>query len=259
MLSGGPFAPEFINEFLTTGFGMITAPQTTKRRLDGIFQKGKNFFEADLQEKMLSRLPLDTGYRPHGIEYSAASSRPDQMESFSVNHRLTTAEGSLSNKAATDLRNEMLKVFDEFEFMVEDLTRTLAGVLVERSMSTPCEYINEVHEDGCLMTAISVTGPGLEVKAANGSFVPIQPVEQLLFMAGEILHLLTGGEIPIVYHRVRPEPALEDRMSLLFFADMNPNLCAPWISNHVNADVDIGERVLKNSTRYGLQEWKIQA
>jgi isopenicillin N synthase-like dioxygenase len=231
MLSGGPFAPEFINEFLTTGFGMITAPQTTKRRLDGIFQKGKNFFEADLQEKMLSRLPLDTGYRPHGIEYSAASSRPDQMESFSVNHRLTTAEGSLSNKAATDLRNEMLKVFDEFEFMVEDLTRTLAGVLVERSMSsplrgslrnwsllqlnysrpasTPCEYINEVHEDGCLMTAISVTGPGLEVKAANGSFVPIQPVEQLLFMAGEILHLLTGGEIPIVstiLRRHEPEP-----------------------------------------------------
>ena len=106
------------------------------------------------------------------------------------------------------------------------------------------------------MTVMTVTGAGLELKAPDGSFVPMQPTGELLFMSGEILNLLSGGRIPAIYHRVHTAPGLEERMSLLFFADMNPSHCDPWISNETNVGVDIGRRVLKNSTRYGLAEWK---
>jgi hypothetical protein len=42
----------------------------------------------------------------------------------------------------------------------------------------------------------------------------------------------------------------------LFFADINPKLCQPWVSNEINRNVDIGSLVLKNPTRYGLEEWE---
>jgi isopenicillin N synthase-like dioxygenase len=127
-----------------------------------------------------------------------------------------------------------------------------------RPSSTAAEYINELHEDGCLMTVMTVTGPGLELRTGDGSFMPAQPTGQLLFMSGEILNLLSGGLIPPVYHRVRTTRALEERMSLLFFADMNPALCSPWISNDANSGIDIGKRILTNATRYGLTEWEAE-
>ncbi len=108
------------------------------------------------------------------------------------------------------------------------------------------------------MTVMTVTGPGLELKAPDDLFVPMQPKRELLFMSGEILNLLSGGHIPTIYHRVRSVPVLQQRMSLLFFADMSPTLCEPWISNETNAGINISERVLQNSTRYGLTEWKFE-
>jgi isopenicillin N synthase-like dioxygenase len=172
----------------------------------------------------------------------------------------------------------MLILFDLIEPMVEDITgraaSRLTGIPAEkkffgsfrnwsmlqlnysRPSSTEAEFINEVHEDGCLMTVMTVTGPGLELKVSDGSFLPMQPTGEFLFMSGEILSLLSGDCIPAIYHRVRTAPTLGERMSLLFFADINPDLCTPWISNEANANIDIGRRVLENSTRYGLTKWK---
>ena len=109
------------------------------------------------------------------------------------------------------------------------------------------------------MTAMTVTGPGLELKAADGSFVPTQPTNELLFISGEILNLLSGGNIPTIYHRVRNVSSLGERMSLLFFADMNPDLCEPWIVNNTNAGVNIGRRALENPARFGLAKWKSES
>jgi hypothetical protein len=42
-------------------------------------------------------------------------------------------------------------------------------------------------------------------------------------------------------------------MALLFFGDLDPRLCEPWVRNQVNASVDISKRVLKSVNRFGLQ------
>jgi isopenicillin N synthase-like dioxygenase len=280
MPSGERFSAVFLDRFLSTGFANKSIPDSTCRQLNDVFQTGAGFFRADIRDKMLARLPSDIGYRPYGIEYSQISSRPDEMESFSVSHRLPSSEQVLPFTPAEDLRQKMLILFDVVEPMVEDLTGHTANRLTglplrkelrgsfrnwsmlqlnySRPSSAAVEYINELHEDGCLMTVMNVTGPGLELKAPDHSFVPMQPTGELLFISGEILNLLSGGSIPVVYHRVRTTPALGERMSLLFFADMNPAICDPWISNQINAGINIGHRVLKNSTRYGLTEWKVE-
>jgi isopenicillin N synthase-like dioxygenase len=106
---------------------------------------------------------------------------------------------------------------------------------------------------------MSNTGPGLEVLSSDNKFTPITIARgELLLVPGEILSLLSGGEIRPLYHRVRPIPDGYRRMAMLFFGDIDPRLCQPWISNHTNRNVDIGDRVLKNSKRYGLAEWSTE-
>jgi isopenicillin N synthase-like dioxygenase len=278
MLSAENFSCDLVDSFLSTGFVSTNIPEIFRGQLSEVFRSGTDFFRSDIRDKMQARLPFDNGYRPLGIEYSQTASRPDEMETFSVNYRVPAGDQVLASTIAEDLRQRMLNLFDLIEPMVEDITGRAASRLTgtplqksfcgsfrnwsmlqlnySRPSSTTVDFINEAHEDGCLMTVMTVTGPGLELKVSDGSFLPIQPTGELLFISAEILNLLSGGCIPAIYHRVRAVPTLGERMSLLFFADINPTLCTPWISNETNAGIDIGRRVLDNYTRYGLTEWK---
>jgi isopenicillin N synthase-like dioxygenase len=67
-----------------------------------------------------------------------------------------------------------------------------------------------------------------------------------------ILSLLTGGEIRPLYHQVRSHSRSEHRLSLLFFADLDPRLCEPWKITPANRDIDIASRVLGNAERFGM-------
>jgi isopenicillin N synthase-like dioxygenase len=273
-------AQEAIEEFLAVGFASIKASDSMRDKLLTLFDAGRAFFNSSAEEKLLNKLPFDTGYRPRGQEYSDSPDHPDDMESFSVSRRLQESHAGLNSYSAKNLYNQMLELFGFLEPLVENFTTHLAAKvagstvshefrgafgewsLLQMNYSRPAqacgEYINDCHEDGCLMTVISVTGPGLELRASDGSFIPVFPKNgEILLMSGEILFLLSGGKIPPIYHRVRATLDFNERMSLLFFADMHPSLCSPWITNETNIDVDIGNRVLDNSTRYGLTKWTL--
>jgi isopenicillin N synthase-like dioxygenase len=244
-----------------------------------VLKSGGAFFNCGNDKKTLSRLRNDTGYRPSGIEYSQSAAYPDKIESFSVSRGFTCDNlGNLPVEAKL-LYDDMLAIFPFFEAIAEQLATKIVeklGIktlghsfvgefrsfsLLQLNYSQPRKikagYINEVHEDGSLVTIASATGPGLQLLGSNGAFFPItlEP-DELLLMAGEILCLLSGGKIRPAYHRVIPAPGLKERMSLLFFADLNPSLCNPWIQNETNKDIDIGERVRKNPLRFGLPEWE---
>jgi isopenicillin N synthase-like dioxygenase len=124
-------------------------------------------------------------------------------------------------------------------------------------VTTP--YINEAHEDGAFLTVAYANAPGLELRTADGDFVPTtNGQDNVLILPGEIAWLLSGGSVRPLYHRVRPDARFHERMTLLFFGDIDPGLCQPWVLNEVNKGVDIGARVLRNPTRFGLQEWKLE-
>jgi isopenicillin N synthase-like dioxygenase len=275
-------ASKDFEKFLREGFVLIKGSELIQHALREAFGAGTAFFQTSLKQKMQSRLPEDSGYRPYGVEYSQSPARPDEVESFTASYRNQPSDFSSLSNEGKHLHDRMLALFDLLEplaerFIIElaeRMSSTLqkdrffgaihASSILQLNYSRPAEtntsYLNELHEDGCLLTISSVTGPGFELKASDGSFLPLTPSgNELLFLSGEILWLLSGGIVRPVHHRVLPISSCVERMSLLFFVDLHPKSCIPWIKNEINNGVDIAERVLKNSTRFGLDEWKLDA
>lgn len=271
-------APSAMHSLTSDGFLLVSIPTGTRKAIDSTFRRGVAFFRhQSVEAKMTTSLAGDLGFRAHGVEYSSSPERPDQMESFTVSRRCADRLRRLPNMSGRVLSSDMARTLELFASIATSLIENLAHFfghdsngrlsnslvdwsLLQLNYSRPSqahgEYINEVHEDGCLLTVASVTGHGLEIQRNRGLFVPVTPAhDQLLILPGEILYFLSAGLIKPCYHRVNALDYLPERMSLLLFADVDPTLCEPWVTGDVNRGVNIGERILKNSLRFGLKEW----
>jgi isopenicillin N synthase-like dioxygenase len=261
-----------LETFQIEGYLRLQLARTTAKAVADAFDAAFTFFHSPLEEKLLNVLPADGGYRPFGIEYSRSPDVPDQIESFTTSYWTRALVDGLSTVSARQLHAKMTIVNDAFESIAEALTVRLENGLrgysslhggfrrwsrlqlnYSRPSSVKTPFINELHEDGVLMTVTCVTGPGLEVQTQSGSLIPLVtgPTEALA-MTGEIAYLLSGGLIPAVFHQVRPVSACTERLAFVFLGDADPGLCDPWIDTDTNKDVDIGGRVRTSATRYGL-------
>jgi len=84
------------------------------------------------------------------------------------------------------------------------------------------------HEDINLITVLPVsTQPGLELLTRSGAWVPISPPPGVMVCdTGDMMQLLTGGQLPATTHRVvNPEGELaqRSRYSLPFFVHPHPD------------------------------------
>ena len=238
------------------------------------FDAAYPFFRLPLEEKLLNVLPADGGYRPFGIEYSRSPDAPDQIESFTTSYWTRSFVNRLSTPSARQLHVKMMIVNDALESIAEALTLRLEENIRGRSShnlrgrfqrwsrlqlnysrpaSVKTPFINELHEDGVLITITCVTGPGLEVQVPQGQLIPVVTgATEALAMTGEIAYLLSGGIIPAVFHQVRPTPTCTERLAFVFLGDVDPGLCDPWIDTEANRGIDIGEHVRNSAKRYGL-------
>lgn len=268
--------PENVFEQLATdGFVILAVPSGVQHSIQTTFQAARDFFSASLDEKMANRLVDDWGYRPFGIEYSGSPERPDLVESFSASVRNRDGSDCLRSDTARNLYKQMLSAINGMESIAESLTIRLAETLTNSEMRNVLQgtfrnwsclqvnhtnfdmadgqLINDLHEDGNLITVACSTGPGLEVLTHSGKFLPVTTkCNEVVIMPGEIIWLLSGGYIRPLYHRVHSESQSHKRLALLFFGDIDPRLCKAWVSNEVNANTDIGARVLTNAKRFGL-------
>lgn len=264
-------APGAMHRLTSDGFLLVSIPNNTRTVIDSTFRNGSAFFHQASEAKITSSLAGNLGFRTYGVEYSTTPERPDQMESFSVSQNCADRLSRLPNVKGRSLASEMSNALELFASVATSLIKSLAQFfgqdsdrlsnslldwsILQLNYSRPFQangqYVNEVHEDGCLLTIISVTGHGLEIQRSSGSFTPITPShDQLLILPGEILYLLTAGLIKPCYHRVNALNYLPERMSLVLFADFDPNLCDAWVTGDVNRGLNIGERVIKNPLRF---------
>jgi isopenicillin N synthase-like dioxygenase len=268
---------EIIEQLQVSGYARLRLPPAVWDSLADVLPVALRFFHKPLNEKLRIAFRDHCGFREMGVEYSKSPERPDQIESFSVSGRMlgsrSTADGST---AAQILCERMLVSFHDLELIVEELAVTLAtslaGSLVASSIrgsirhwsrfqlnyskpaEVPIDLIHDAHEDGSFITLAGATAPGLELVAVAGGFEPAttDPGE-LLVLPGEIASLLSGGIVRPMFHRVRPDPQCAERLAYLFFADIDPWKCSPWINSAINKGVDIGARVRTNVNRFGLK------
>lgn len=240
------------------------------------FEAARPFFDENLDVKNSCSFSQDMGYRPFAGEYSQSPAFPDQLESFSVCPRVQIPVSKLGSRNAQTLYQRMSATFDLLEPVAEAITIQLAnkvshkqvghklhGMLrnwsrLQLNYSRPATvrlpFVNELHEDLNLLTITCADAPGLEVQVAENEFKSITTTsDEALVFPGEISWLLSGGLVQPVYHRVRADPRIQDRLALLFFADQEASFCEPWISNEVNREIDIGARVRTNVGRFGLK------
>jgi len=262
-------------KLLADGYLLLRVDEATWSAIDAAADAAYRFFRRPMAEKGMSVLPEDCGYRPTGIEYSQDPNRPDPIESFTASMRTVRDAARLPIVAARILHEHLLEVFGVFAPLAEALTTRVADAVadsgalasfhgafdrwscVQVNYSRPAETvegcIHEPHEDGHLWTFAHATAPGLEVATASGDFLAITTgAREVIVMPGEVAHLLSGGCVRPLYHRVRPDRRHGERLAVLFFADMAPALCQPWLRNDVNAGIAIGARVRSNATRFGL-------
>jgi len=257
------------------GFLTLRLDESTAAAVRDAFQCGRAYFRQDTAQKASDQLPEDLGFRPTGIEYSALRERPDAIESFSVSVKSPQSATALSREGRS-LHSLMMACLDPLEEIAEALAiavaiamggqryeNLLSGALhhwscLQMNYSRPAglggRFIHELHEDGHLFTIACATGPGLQVRPNDGELISLTAApDEAVVMPGEIISLLSGGRIRPLYHCVRPEQELGERLALLFFADVAPEKCEPWLMTDFNSSVDIGHRVLTNPKRFGLR------
>lgn len=257
-----------------TGYLLLSLPAPHRNAVQRVFTAAKTFFHLSVEEKLASRLPQECGYRPSGIEYSQSVDRPDQVESFTVSPRSLAHAARLPSTSAIALHQRMIVAFDMLESVAEAVVAKVAETIGEgapanlggglrlwsrlqvnysRPSAVTAPFINELHEDGALVTLACANAAGLEVRTPAGHLEPITAAApEILVMPGEIAWLMSGGKIPPLFHQVRPIVSVKERLSLLFFGDLDPTKCVPWLRNEVNDHIDIPARVRASVTRFGL-------
>jgi isopenicillin N synthase-like dioxygenase len=265
---------ELLAAFKEEGFATVTLDKQAAAQLRHTYRAARAFFDQPATKKNAARLPMDFGYRPFGVEYSQSPERPDLFESFSVNPNLFDGKRHLFVPESRSLYEIVSDTFCWLELIAEDVVVKLAAELstqsaaerlkgglrnwsvlqINNGLSGPdnVEFSSESHEDGCLLTLMSNTGGGLEFVNGSNAAPAHLGADEIFVVAGDILHLLSGGAIRPLYHRVCAG-GNEGRMALLYFADLDPSLCLPWINSEMNKHIDIGARVRTNSVRHGLQ------
>ncbi len=93
----------------------------------------------------------------------------------------------------------------------------------------------------------------MEIKPGD-HFEPVVLEEnEILLMPGSLMEIMTGGDIPALWHRVRNTYSQNNRASLLFF--VNPSLKSPprpWKLNRSNANSDLASACVERSVTFGL-------
>lgn len=237
------------------------------------YSAAEDFFRVDMKSKEASSLPYGCGYTPFGREHSGNPASPDRVEIFASSWRTQDLASDLPCAAARYLHANMMRVFRSLEVIAEDMMLSMARKVksgapkhqlrgglhrwsqlqFNRTVLTEAgQFINTTHEDGHFLTFAHANGRGLEIVTGSSVLEPDRTNTVFTVMPGAVLSFLTGGEVPPLYHQVRAHTRSEHRLSLLFFADLDPQLCDPWKVTPFNSDIDIASRVLGNAGRFGM-------
>lgn len=265
------YAP-FVRQFEQNGFARIPLTDALARDIDRIYGLGNAFFtRSEVDKQRYSIQSFVEGYRELGPEYSQVPERPDLTESFSAWNRNRGRAEVEEAVAGCELHRALREVSDQMSVLVRGIFHAMAdawapgspdlgfyrGTYVQLNYYEPArhsaELLQDPHEDAHLLTLVKANAPGLEIEV-DGTYIPAgADGNEIVFMPGSLLTLMTGGKIKPMYHQVRNTHRRDPRSSLLLF--VNPEIdqkLVPWISNESNAGIDIIARANEGPKQFGM-------
>ena len=260
------------------GYLVLYVAPNVRAAIDSVFAAGLPFFRQSREIKLQhnNAKPYD-GYKELGYSYSIDPERPDLAQSFCVKPTDTRQSRFTRDNEHDALRDRMNSCGNLLDDIVTELVGNLGRYLSKTRMqespfaskqgshlqlnyynpeTSTRELLQDPHEDGTFATLTIATAEGLEIMTQDASFMALSLARgELLCMPGDIMHLMTGGRIRPLYHQVKRSAKSVERLSLMYFASLDPKSGAtiePWIKNETNAGVDIMKRVTANPMRFGL-------
>ena len=263
-------------DLIQNGFGILEIDENLNTTILEIFAKAQSFFTFHPNEKRASaNQALLEGFRDSGTEYSQSPDRPDLCDTFSVWVRNSGCDAIKDWASRNTLHNALTSAiipFTDLANVVFEILRSQIkqeGQIIQVSdlsylqvnhykpTSHIRDFLQDSHEDGHLLTIVKSTRPGLEIMV-KGEFQSVTLKDnEVLFMPGSILALMTGGTIPPLFHRVRNDQSTSERLSLMFF--VNPSIdqaLKPWVENETNIGIDIRSISIQNSAHFGLPSFE---
>lgn len=260
-------------ELIQNGFAKVRLNPEEINTILSVFGSADQFFARSKSEKGQYRFKGDVeGYREIGAEYSVSEDRPDLNEAFGLvlgNVPATFGQGWAENN---ELYRSLLDVSRFYAPKINDLFEELRlqlnpeGAALElgetsylqvnyyRPSTETRDFLQDHHEDGHLLTVVKALEPGLEIRPGD-QFEPVLLEEdEILLMPGSLLSIMTGGDIPALWHRVRNTHSQHNRASMMFF--VNPDLQnppRPWKTNMSQASADLASACVERSVAFGLE------
>ena len=263
---------QFVRQFEQTGFARVPVTDALARKIERIYRLGEEFFVRSEAEKQgYSMQSFVEGYRELGPEYSQVPERPDLTESFSAWNRNRGRPEVEEVVGGLELHRALREVSDDLSLIVRGIFQAMAdawapghpelrfykGTYVQLNYYEPSQHnedlLQDSHEDAHLLTLAKSNAPGLEIEV-DGKFVSAESDgNEIVFMPGSLLSLMTGYKIKPGYHQVRNTHRRDTRSALLLF--VNPEIdqkLEPWIRNESNAGIDIIEKANEGPKQFGM-------
>jgi isopenicillin N synthase-like dioxygenase len=257
---------------LEDGYALIRADVGMVEALDQVFDSADRFFARRPEEKKRYERPdILEGYRDVGAERSGPFERPDLNESFSLVLRNMARNDIVSWAGTNPLHRALRAAAPRYAALVDSILEGLRYMLnphgdrvssaafsylqlnYYRPQQEQRDFLQDIHEDGHLLTVVTSRQPGLEAEI-DGRFEAINfDPDELLVMPGSILTLMTGGRIRPLPHRVRNVEGVAKRASLMYFG--NASVKHPpraWIAAPDGSLPDIGVANAEASKLFGL-------
>jgi isopenicillin N synthase-like dioxygenase len=259
------------NRLIREGSLVIELPEGMQQQIKQVYSAARRFFDLPDEQRRENLLPFGCGYLGYGTEYSGAEEQLDRADTFAACIRTKTNADKLSSPLARELHADLLRVLYGLEEIAEELAVALAAlcgdesahrlrgglrrwstIQVSRAIPTESDgLLYHEHEDGHLFSFALADAPGLEINIAGRFGRPAFSTSSIVVMPGKLAQLLTGGIVRPLYHRVRAPEGYRPRLALLYFTDLDPNLCAPWTGDLAGAEA-CRSHVLSNSARFGV-------
>jgi isopenicillin N synthase-like dioxygenase len=252
-----PDPERFLEALSALGYAFWQLSGAESQALNRLHSEATSFFHRDQDSKRKHLSPgLNFGYRPFGRQYSAAPRHPNINESFAY-----WDDGPEAIPKAPKIA-PFISALGGYSHVVARITDfILRHIAISLASSQRLEFegnshieinwyfptkgedlIEERHEDGHLLTILTMAGQGLEIECA-GQMMPVKlSGSELLVMPGSLLTDMTGGWISPLYHQVRNQH-LSPLLSITYL--VNPLLdrpIGPFAINDSNRSVDIAAR-----------------